>query len=276
MLRFFGGWPAAVAAALLFISSASEAAEPPQGVPILLYHRLGPEHADDMTVTTKVVEGQLKIIQEGGYHVIPLKSLLAVLADPAAPLPEKSVVLTADDGHKTVYTDLFPLIKKCQIPVTLFIYPSAISNPSAPYAMTWQQLAEMKASGLVDIQSHTFWHPNFKIDKKRLTPAAYEKFVQDQLVKSKAVLGQKLDIKVDLLAWPFGIYDPELMAAAKAAGYVAAFSIDRRPVTRAENVMSLPRSIVTDADRGARFEALLAPPKTTPTPSTPVKATTSK
>ena len=95
-------------------------------------------------------------------------------------------------------------------------------------------------------------------------------------VKKDQGWSQKLDIKVDLLAWPFGIYDPELMAAAKAAGYVAAFSIDRRPVTRAENVMSLPRSIVTDADRGARFEALLAPPKTTPTPSTPVKATTSK
>jgi peptidoglycan/xylan/chitin deacetylase (PgdA/CDA1 family) len=277
MRRVVGGWLGAIVSVLLFLSPPIEAAEPPPlSVPILLFHRLGPVLTDDMTVTTPVVESELKLIQERGYHVIPLKTLLAAYNDPAGTVPERSVVLVADDGHKSVYTDLFPLIKKYQIPVTLFIYPSAISNPSAPYAMTWQQLAEMKASGLVDIQSHTFWHPNFKIDKKRLTPAAYEKFVQDQLVKSKAVLEQKLDIKVDLLAWPFGIYDPELMAAAKAAGYVAAFSIDRRPVTRAENVMSLPRSIVTDADRGARFEALLAPPKTTPTPSTPVKATTSK
>jgi hypothetical protein len=261
MLRLFGGWLAAMTALLLFVCPSSQAAEPPQGVPILLYHRLGPEHADDMTVTTKVVEGQLKIIQEGGYHVIPLKSLLATLADPAAPLPEKSVVLTADDGHKTVYTDLFPLIKKYQIPVTLFIYPSAISNPYAPYAMTWEQLAEMKASGLVDIQSHTFWHPNFKIEKKRLAPAAYEKFTQDQLVKSKTVLEQKFNIKVDELAWPFGIYDDQLMQWAQADGYVAAFTIDRRAVTRADKMMALPRSIVTDADRGARFEALLSAPK---------------
>ena len=42
-------------------------------------------------------------------------------------------------------------------------------------------------------------------------------------MKSKAVLEQKLGGKVDLLAWPFGIYDPELMAWAQAAGYVAAF-----------------------------------------------------
>jgi len=244
---------------LFLFSPPSKAAEPPPlSVPILLYHRLGPTVTDDMTVTTPVVESELKLIQERGYHVIPLKTLLASYDDPSIAPPEHSVVLVADDGHRTVYTDLFPLIKRFQIPVTLFIYPSAISNAS--YAMTWEQLAEMKASGLVDIQGHTFWHPNFKIEKKRLTPAAYEKFTKEQLVKSKAVLEQKLGGKVDLLAWPFGIYDPELMGWAQAAGYVAAFSIDRRPVTRSENVMALPRSIVTDADRGARFEALRTPP----------------
>jgi peptidoglycan/xylan/chitin deacetylase (PgdA/CDA1 family) len=146
-------------------------------------------------------------------------------------------------------------MKRFHIPVTLFIYPSAISN--ANYAMTWEQLAEIKASGLADIQSHTYWHPNFNIEKKRLTPAAYEKFVQDQLVKSKAVLEQKFGGKVDLLAWPFGIHDPELERAAQAAGYVAAFTIDRRPVTRADKLMALPRFIVTNYDHGARLETLL-------------------
>ena len=187
MRRLVGGWLGAIVSVLFLLSPPSEAAEPPPlSVPILLYHRLGPTLTDDMTVTTPVVESQLKLIQERGYHVIPLKTLLASCDDPSVAVPERAVVLVADDGHRTVYTDLFPLIKRFQIPVTLFIYPSAISN--ANYAMTWEQLAEMKASGLVDIQSHTFWHPNFKIEKKRLTPAAYEKFTQDQLVKSKAVL----------------------------------------------------------------------------------------
>jgi peptidoglycan/xylan/chitin deacetylase (PgdA/CDA1 family) len=258
-----GRWLAALLTALVLTSSfvcpASAAEEPPLNVPILLYHRLGPVLTDDMTVTTPVVESQLKLIKERGYQIIPLRALLDAYNEPEAPPPERSVVLVADDGHRSVYTDLFPLIKRFQIPVTLFIYPSAISNPSAPYAMTWEQLAEMKASGLVDIQSHTFWHPNFKIDKKRLAPAAYDKFVQDQLVKSKAVLDQRLELKVDLLAWPFGIYDDELIKAASAAGYVAAFSIERRPVTRNEKLMSLPRFIVTDADRGERFERLLPP-----------------
>src|SRR5216684_899867 len=187
-MRLVGGWLGAIVSVLFFLSPPSEAAEPPPiSVPILLYHRLGPVLTDDMTVTTPVVESQLKLIQERGYQVIPLRKLLEAYNEPEAPPPERSVVLVADDGHRSVYTDLFPLIKRFQIPVTLFIYPSAISNPSAPYAMTWEQLAEVKASGLVDIQSHTFWDPNCKVDKKRLAPAAYEKFVQDQLVKSKAV-----------------------------------------------------------------------------------------
>src|SRR5262249_54229461 len=146
------------------LSAPSIAADPPPlSVPILLYHRLGPAVADDMTVTTPVVEGQLKAIQEGAYTVVPLSTLLASLGESPIALPERAVVIVADDGHKSVYTDLFPLMKRYRIPVTLFIYPSAISN--ANYAMTWEQLAEIKASGLADIQSHTFWHPNFKTDK---------------------------------------------------------------------------------------------------------------
>ncbi|HTO85212.1 MAG TPA: polysaccharide deacetylase family protein, partial [Methylomirabilota bacterium] len=86
---------------------------------------------------------------------------------------------------------------------------------------------------------------------------AYARFTHDQFIKSKATLEQKLGGRVDLLAWPFGIHDSELEQWARQDGYTAAFTIDRRPVTRGDNPMALPRYIVVDADRGARFEALL-------------------
>ena len=85
--------------------------------------------------------------------------------------------------------------------------------------------------------------------------------MHDQLVKSKEVLEQRLGGKIDLLAWPFGIHDAELEKAAKAAGYEAAFTIDRRPVTRADSLMALPRFIVLDLDRGNRFLSLLGASK---------------
>lgn len=249
---------AAVSAALLLAGPSARAAEPPLHIPILVYHRFGPAVTDDMTVTTPVFEGQLRTLHERGYHVVSLHDLVAALRDSQAAPPDRGVVLTVDDGHRTVYTDLFPLIQRLRIPVTLFIYPSAISNAS--YALTWEQLAEMKASGLIDVQSHTFWHPNFNVERRRLAPEAYRRFVHDQLTRSKEILEQHLGGKVDLLAWPFGIYDADLMQWAGATGYAAAFSIERRAVTRAENPMALPRYIVTDADRGARFEALLSGP----------------
>lgn len=245
----------AVLVLILPFGQPAAAAEPTLQLPILLYHRFGPVVTDDMTVTTPVFEDQLQLIEKQGHPVIALRALLAALGDPAKVIPPGAVVLTVDDGHRTVYTELFPLIRRARIPVTLFIYPSAISNAS--YALTWEQLSEMKASGLVDVQAHTFWHPNFTVEQRRLAPEAYEHFVQDQLLKSRAMLERHVGGKVDLLAWPFGIYNADLMERASAAGYMAAFSIERRPVTRAENRMALPRYIVTDADRGARFEALL-------------------
>ena len=138
------------------------------------------------------------------------------------------------------------------------------SSRGAAIARAIPQSQQLPASGLVDVQSHTLWHPNFNVERRRLAPPAYERFVQDQLIKSKGILEQRLGGRVDLLAWPFGLYDQQLMQWASAAGYVTAFSIERRAVTRAENLMALPRYIVTDADRGARFGALLSGPTEQP------------
>ena len=233
-----------------------ELAKENQPVPILLYHRFADVPADSMTITTPVFASQLKSLREHGYSVIPLRQLIAWRLGKAETPPPRSVVITADDGHRSVYTVMFPLIKQYRIPVTLFIYPSAISN--APYALTWAQLRELHASGLFEIQSHTYWHPNFKKEKKRLAPAEYKKFLTLQLTKSKAQLEKNLGIKVDMLAWPFGIHDEELAQQASEAGYVAAFTIARHHVTSSDVLMTLPRYLLTNKDEGKTFERLLS------------------
>ena len=134
-------------------------------VPILLYHRFGPVAADGMTTTTPVFQSHLEYLRANGYKVIPLRQLVDYYLHKGPPPPPKSVVITVDDGHKTVYTDMLPLVRKYRIPVTLFIYPSAISNAS--YAMTWDQLRELQKTGLFDMQGHTYWHPNFKQERKK-------------------------------------------------------------------------------------------------------------
>lgn len=224
-------------------------------VPILLYHRFGPTVADGMTITTPVFESHMKYLHDNGYKVIPLRQLVDYYRGKApAPAP-KSVVIVEDDAHKSVYSDMLPIIRKYRYPVTVFTYPSAISN--AKYAMTWDQLRELKKTGLYDIQSHTYWHPNFKKERKKLSPQALENFVMTQLRKSKARLETELGIQVDMLAWPFGIYDDYLMKKASEAGYIATFTIERRHATPSDTVMKLPRYLLVNADSGKAFVQLL-------------------
>jgi peptidoglycan/xylan/chitin deacetylase (PgdA/CDA1 family) len=78
-----------------------------------------------------------------------------------------------------------------------------------------------------------------------------------QFTKSREKIEKELGVKVDLLAWPFGIFDPWLMAKAAETGYAAAFTIERHPVTAAAQPMALPRFLLTDKDRGKTFETIL-------------------
>ena len=101
-------------------------------------------------------------------------------------------------------------------------------------------------------------HPNVKTEQRRLTKAAYKDFVYPQLSYSKAVLEQKLGKRIDLLAWPFGIYDDWLMKEATLAGYQAAFTLDRRSVQASDRPMAFPRFLMTDSQQGKAFERFLA------------------
>lgn len=225
-------------------------------VPILLYHRFGPTVADGMTIRTAAFQSHLEYLSKNGYTVIPLRRLVDWYRGRGAAPPAKSVVIVEDDAHRSVYTDMFPLIRKYRVPVTIFIYPSAVSNAS--YAMTWDQLREMKKSGLVEFQSHTFWHPNFKKERKKLPPAEFDRLVSSQLSRSREKIERELGVTVDMLAWPFGIYDDDLIRRASAAGYVATFTIERRHATPRESVMKLPRYLMVAADDVNVLARLLA------------------
>lgn len=225
------------------------------GVTILVYHRFGPTVKDAMTVRIATFRWQLDYLNQHHHPIIPIRALISYLLGQGPAPPPRSVVITADDGHESVFTDMLPVVREYHVPVTLFIYPSAISNAS--YAMTWEQLDALHRTGLFDIQSHTYWHPNFKTEKRRLSPTAYRTFVTMQFGKSRSVLKDKLGVEADMVAWPFGIYDDELIQMAGDAGYIAGFTLDRRLVTGREHIMALPRFLVTDSASGRNFASML-------------------
>ncbi len=223
-------------------------------IPILCYHNLNPTTPGSMSMTPAKFESQIKWLVDNGFTIIPLKQAVEYLQGKRDALPKKSVVVTADDGWKSVYTYMYPIIKKYNIPVTLFIYPETISN--GKNAMTWDELKKLQQTGLFDIQSHTYSHPNFKHAKKNMSPANYEKFVNSELVKSKSILENKTGNKIVYLAWPFGIYNDYLEEAAAKAGYVMSFTIDAIPANQRFKPEAEPRYMIVDGLSVKTFHAI--------------------
>ena len=93
-----------------------------------------------MTVRIAAFEAQLRLIERLRSKVIPLADWVAWRRGELAALPPRAVVLSADDGHRSQVEVMAPLLERGW-PLTLFVYPSAISNAS--YAMTWTQLREL-------------------------------------------------------------------------------------------------------------------------------------
>ncbi len=246
-----------IVAALFTAAHAFPAAPPSRAcsLPILVYHRFAAGVEDSMTVRTSRFEAQLRYLRDHGYQVVPLRSLVECLYGKGPPIPPRSVAITADDGHRSVFVSMAPLVERYRIPVTLFIYPSAISN--ADYALTWDQLRNLVAGGRFQVQDHSFWHPNFKAERKRLDAEAYRALIRSQLARSRRSLQEHFGVVPDMIAWPFGYVDDVLIGEARAQGFVAGFTLERRRVRDGDDPMALPRFLMVDSVGPGEFARLL-------------------
>ena len=225
-------------------------------IPILCYHNFNPSVPGSMNLTPQRFESQIKWLKDNGFTIIPLKEAVEYLQGTRSSLPPKAIVITADDGWESVYTYMLPIVKKYNIPVTLFVYPETISE--GKHALTWNQLKELQNTGLFDIQGHTYTHSNFKIEKKTRSPAGYAKFVTRELAGSKKILEDHLGTKITLLAWPFGIYDDYLEQEAAKAGYTMAFSIDYHTANKSYKPMSQPRFMIIQGQSMKTFVSIIS------------------
>src|ERR1700704_3718373 len=179
---------------------------------VLLYHRFHPTKAETpWTVTNAAFEDQLNWLGRNQYRVIPLRAVVDSLRGLAPAIAPRTVAITVDDGDRSVYTDMFPIILRHRIPVTLFVYPSAISL-SADCA-TWENLAELVGSGLVDVQFHTLSHPDFSHERPRRSPADYRAFVHFELTHGRDWIEKHLGLTVEMLALVFVVFARGLVQA---------------------------------------------------------------
>ena len=126
-------------------------------VAIFCYHEIDRPN-DSFAISSGRFESHLKYLQKAGYHFVTLDEYLAY-TDGKLNLPEKSVMITFDDGYQSFYTKVYPLLKKYDVPAMLAIVTSWTDGEGLPTDVravaTWDELREMEKNGLVTIVSHS-------------------------------------------------------------------------------------------------------------------------
>jgi peptidoglycan/xylan/chitin deacetylase (PgdA/CDA1 family) len=222
---------------------------------IFCYHRLVDKIRYPGTeITPGAFEAQMKELKDKGITVISMQDLLAWKRGEKS-IPPRCAVITFDDGWKSQYEVGWPIMKKFGYPFTAFIYTEGVRGGTlgGGEAITWEQLADMRDNG-VDIQAHTATHqdlreghtvtviePGGKRTRKKLTGADYEKWVQNEVVGCKELLEQRLGIKVNCFAVPFGNYNEHVKELARNAGYEAMFTVYGQPITFTSSMDALGR-----------------------------------
>jgi peptidoglycan/xylan/chitin deacetylase (PgdA/CDA1 family) len=212
---------------------------------IFCYHRLVDKIRYPGTeITPAAFEAEMKELKDKGITVISMQDLLAWKRGEKN-IPPRCAVITFDDGWETQYSVAWPILKKFGYPFTMFIYTEGVRGGAlgGGGAITWEQLADMRDNG-VDIQAHSETHqdlreghsvtviePGGKRTRKKLTGADYDKWIQNEVVGCKEVLEQRLGIKVNCFAVPFGNYNEHVKELARNAGYEAMFTVYGQPIT---------------------------------------------
>ncbi|MBI3157662.1 MAG: polysaccharide deacetylase family protein [Burkholderiales bacterium] len=195
-----------------------------QLVPVLCYHRFG-RSPSKMTVTPAQFEAQLQWLARERYTVVRLSDLAEFL-DGRRALPRRSVVITVDDGYESFHRYAFPLLLRYGMPATLFLYTDFVG---ARDALSWAQLRELAASGLVDVQAHSKSHRNLVQRESGETDEAYLRAIDAELSAPRAEIERRLarqGVQVRHLAYPFGDANQAVLDAMRRQGYGIGVTVD--------------------------------------------------
>ena len=184
-------------------------------VPVLMYHSFKIEEDKDIPyVDPKIFAGQVEFLVRNHYNVVGPDKAVAYMTKKEK-MPPKTVVITADDGYMSFYENAYPVLKKYNIPATIFIIAGYIGRPGY---LGWKELREMSDSNLITIGSHTRshpWLPSVSVDDEKL---------RDELATSKEILEKGTGRRVDYICYPNGGFNDLIKEAAKKYGYKGAFT----------------------------------------------------
>ena len=171
-------------------------------IPILMYHSIsdnlfGKSHPYyQINTSPRVFAQQMKWLHEGGYSTLTLSQLRQAMD--AGDVPEKTVVITFDDGYQDFVMDAFSPMRRYGFTGTIFLATSRIQETPARIEgvdyMTWREVQQLHAEG-IEFGSHTVTHP----DLRSLGPEE----IDYEVCCSKETIEDHLGAPVRTFAYPF-------------------------------------------------------------------------
>jgi peptidoglycan/xylan/chitin deacetylase (PgdA/CDA1 family) len=230
-------------------------------VPVLLYHSVSNDAAPKYApwnLPPAVLAAHLDWVLDAGYTPIGLDRLVGAIRGEAE-VPERPIVVTFDDGLADFLDGAVPVLVDRGVPATLFVTTAYVEGTStwlAPLGegnrpmLTWRQLREVAAAGIA-IGSHAHTHrPLDELGRSELST---------ELSESRAILEDRLDLRVDTLAYPHGYHSAAVKQAVRAAGYTAACAVRNALSSSDDDVMAVARVMITHPCSVEELNDLLRP-----------------
>lgn len=250
--------PAVERTAVEQVPSAAAADDPQAPVPreqtrvaVLGYHNFSEtKPVTEMLMRTSEFRRQMEYLKREGLRVISMKEFLDWRLGNLH-LPARCVLITLDDGWRSVYTDAYPILKEYGYPFTVFLYTKYLSGRGD--SMTPAMVREMKEHGAT-IGSHSTSHLYPKQWKavEAKGEEAYNELMDKELGSSHKRLSELFG-PISTYCYPGGYISPPMLERLPGYGYVAAFGIIPGKVSSTEDVWQIHRYMIFGTD-GSVFE----------------------
>lgn len=196
-------------------------------VSVLCYHDFtAGENVTQMRMRTADFRAQMQALRDGGVTVVSMPEFLAWRRG-EDDIPDRSVLLTFDDGWRSVYEEAFPILREFGYPFTIYLYQDFVDIGGA--SMTKGEILEMMENGAT-LGSHSVSHPYPQAVRavvNRNEPAALAGFLEREMKQSRAFLEEQFKVPVTTYAYPGGFYNDVIRDfGLQQAGYAELFTVN--------------------------------------------------
>ncbi|MBL4666957.1 MAG: polysaccharide deacetylase family protein [Sneathiella sp.] len=199
---------------------------------VIMYHRFGESKYPTTNISIDQFQAHVNELKTGGYTVLPLGQIVDSLHTGKA-LPDRAVALTIDDAYLSVYQKAWPILKKAELPFTVFVSTSHLTKTTSESDyMSWDQLKEMSDAG-VYVGHHSANHAH-------LPKLSLEK-VQSEILLANQAFENNLGFVPALFAYPYGEYGSDIKKIIAGAGFKAAFGQQSGVAYSGHDKFSFPR-----------------------------------